>query len=314
MKVLATVALLCTAFFVSLDAAPVLNPSWLPRALANFGNTVKQESDRDEVAKTLQNVFSSIEANRKVGNIQVNNEIGSLVVDSISKILSAASKRTDPDDVVGNTFLNGASNILSLLGKRFEEGGEIQSDDEIQKAFMKTFGSLLSAAMKKINDAEAQSANEIAPIFLNVAKTLFSGIRKNVNPNDEFSQSVLDGFGNILTAVGRKFTESDGRNGGGVQVHSSAETMRASNFVDLLRTLRGTGIERWIDNNAVTVPAYLPTTESFDQTTTASANKKFATGEAGSVDLDLSKEAKTQLWGALLGGLASSVLNRYLDG
>ena len=338
MKFLIPIVVLCTAaLFVTLDAAPTLTLPFGFEA-AELESLGRQQSDDSEMAKTFLNVFSKVlttvgDKIGRDGSIQADNELGKTFLNVVSGLLSAASKKADPNDQLQQSFFNGFNSILSSLGKRLNEGGEIQSDDEMAKTFMNVFGTLLSAMAKNIDSGEVQSFDEIASTFFNLMGNMLSLAKKNVDPNDDLTKTVLDGFGTLLSAFGSKFT-----NGRGSQIQSDDNNGLPGAFFNLLGTL-SSALQKKADPKDDMAQTFL----SIFNTLVSGAKNKFG-GEGGEQevrvdtlptykvqqsimesvgenaamaegdDVDLSEEAKTQLWGAILGSLASGVLNRYLSG
>ena len=132
--------------------------------------------------------------------------------------------------------MNGVRAVLSLIGNEINIGGEgqIQSDNELPRAFFNLLGTLGSALQKK-----ASPKDEVAPTFLSLFNMLISGDKNMI------------------------------RGGAQKAVH-----------VD-------------------TFPTY--TGKHFDQSILMdSVDENAAAMVEGDVD-HLSEEAKTQLWGAILG-------------
>ena len=332
MKYLISLVVLCTAIFVTLDAAPVL-PSGYE---AEFEAVGRQQSD--EMAKTFLNVFTKIlsAAGDRIGrdgSIQADDELGKTFLNVVSSLLSAMGKKADPNDKLQQTFFNGFNSILSSIGKRLDEGGEIQSDDEMTKTIMNLVGTLFSAMTKKIDSGEIQSADEIMPAFLNLFSNALSLASKKVDPKDDVAKSVFNGFNTLLSAFGRQFNSGGGSQiqsdnglpgaflnilgtlGSALQKEASPKDELAQPFFTLFNTILSAAKNKVGEGGAQevhvdTLPTY--TAKRFDQSMLMeSVNKNAAMVEG---DMDLSEEAKTQLWGAILSSLASSALSKFLDG
>ena len=331
MKSLISLVMLCTALFVALDAAPVL-PSGYE---AEFEAVGSQQSD--EMAKTFLNVFTKIltTAGDKVGrdgSIQADNELGKMVLNIASGLLSSASKKADPNDEFQQTFFNGFNSILSSIGKRLGEGGEIQSDDEMSKTIMNLVGTLLSAMTKKIDNGETQSADEIMPAFLNLFRNVLSLASENADPKDDVAKTFFNGFNALLSAFGRQFSNGGGGRiqsdnglpgvflnllsnfGSVLQKKASPKDEMAQTFFTLFNTMLSAANNKIGEGSQEvhvdTLPTY--TAKRFDQSMSMESVDENAAMVEG--DMDLSEEAKTQLWGAILGSLASGALSRFLNG
>jgi hypothetical protein len=327
---------LSIALFAGLDAAPVL-PSGFE---AELDAVARQQSDDSEMAKTFLNIFTKIltsKINGGDGSIQADNEIGRTLLNVASGLLSAAGKKADPNDKLQQSLLNGFSSVLSAIGSRLGEGGEIQSDnDEMMKTVMNVLGTFLSAMTKTNDNGEIQSWDEFMPTALNLFSNVLSHARKNVDPEDDTAKSFLDGFNTVLSAFGRKLSNG----GGGTQIQSDDNGLSGV-FLNLLGNL-GSSLQRKADPKddvaqtifslfntvlsgaknkiggggsqevvrADTLPTYMA--ERFvDQSILESINENAAVMEG---DVDVSEEAKTQLWGAILRTVASSLLSKYLKG
>ena len=324
MKSLTTLVVLCTALFVALDAIPVL-PSGYE---AEFEAVGRQQSD--EMMKTFLNVFSKIltAASDRIGrdgSIQADNALGRTLLNLANSFLSAASKKADPNDELQQSLFNGFNSILSSIGKQLDDGGKIQSNDEMAQTFMNLFGTILSAMTKKIDNGEVQSADEIMPAFLNLFSNVLSLASKKADPNDKLAQTFLNGFSTLLSAFGRKF------NSGGSQIQSNNELPGA--VLNLLGNL-GSALQKKANPKDDTAQTFF----SLFNTLVSGAKNRIGGGQEAHVDtlpytakrsmlesmdenaamveadVDLSEEAKTQLWGAILRTLASGVLNKVLNG
>ena len=200
------------------------------------------------------------------------------------------------------------------------------------KTIMNLVGTLFSAMTKKIDDGEVQSADEIMPAFLNLFSNVLSLASKKADPKDDVAKTFFNGFNTILSAFGRQFNS-----GGGSRIQSDNGFPGA--FLDILGTLGSalqkkaspkdevgqtllslfnslvSGAKNRIGGGAQevhvdTLPTY--TAKHFDQRMSMESIDENAAMVEG--NMDLSEEAKTQLWGAILGSLASGALSKFLDG
>ena len=215
MRPLVTLVVLCacTVLFVhTLDAAPVF-----PSGLETFEK--QQLEEMMHVPKFFSKILAagSNRAGTRGGSIQADNglAIGRAFLNVASSLLSAVSKKADPSDEVRQTFFNGFSSILPLIGQHLgDEGGEIQSEDEMLQTVMNLFGTLLSGMMEKTEngDVHAQSASskEMEQKVLNDARNLIAALSRNViDPNSEFIQTFINGANTIISLLGKQL-ESGG--------------------------------------------------------------------------------------------------------
>ena len=183
MKSLITLVVLCNAFFVTLNAAPVPPSGY---------ESERQQSDE-----------------MRDGSIQADSILRRTFVNVISSLLSAASKTVDPNDQLQQSLFNGFNRILSSIGKRLGDefkGGEIQSDAEMMQTL---FGTILTKSTDN-GGAHVQSDSDngaLGQILLNAARELFSGIRKKSNPTAEVPLTILDGVDSILSVIGKQLDE-----------------------------------------------------------------------------------------------------------
>ena len=104
MRPLITLVVLCTAFFITINAAPVLPSGY------------KLETLRERDA-------------------QAGSELEQASVNAVSSLLSAASKIANQNNDLQQSSFNEFNSVLSSFGKRLSnEEGEIQSDDEMMQA------------------------------------------------------------------------------------------------------------------------------------------------------------------------------------
>ena len=241
MTSLITVVVLCTAFLVAINAAPVL-PS---------GYELETLRDRDA---------------------QAGGELEQASVNVVRSLLSAASKKADQNDDLQQSSFNGFNSVLPSFGKRLSnEGGDIQSDDEMMQALFGTtsmksdevhvqldnelllnlinavrailsslrkesdtngeppqilegFDSILSVVKKRLDKGqESVGDNEIRRIILDAVDNMFSALGRNADPNDEVTQTFFNGFRTLLSLI--RYYEIENSNGEGV-IQSSDDEMR----------------------------------------------------------------------------------------
>ena len=229
MRPLATLVVLCTVLFVTLYAAPVL-----PSGLETF------EKQQLEEMMHIPKFFSKIlaaggnRAGTRGGSIQADNglAIGQAFLNVASSLLSAVSKKADPSNELQQTFFNGFSSILPLIGQHLgDEGGEIQSEDEMPQPIINLFGTLFSGMTEKTENGEvhAQSASnkEMEQKLLNDARNLIAALSRNaIDPNSEVIQTFINGANTIFSLI-EKLLES----GGEVQSSDSEVKQALMNFV-----------------------------------------------------------------------------------
>jgi hypothetical protein len=364
-----TLVVLCTAFFVTVNAAPVLPSGYESEMLSD-------------------------------SSIQAGSELGQTFINFASSPLSAASKKADQlqNDELQQSLFNG---ILSSLGKWLgNEGGEIQSDDETMQAlfgtpstksnevhvqsssnkvllnlisalravilyamkesapatgeapltFLDGFDSILSAVEKHLDEGQQSvDDNEIRETFFDAVDNVLSALGRDAGPSDEMTQSFVNGFKTVLSLVRNEF-----ENGGEIIQSSDGEIKRAVMNIlgnngeiqtdsDLERTVINvfnaifSAFSRNIDPNNEFARALFnaadtlvsifgkamrsngenqPTDEEIFNELASHFNSIISAWIKG-VEIqstDLMGEAKTQLWDAILGSLATSVLNNYLNG
>lgn len=164
MKPLIAIVVLCMAYFITTDAAP-LGPYQHSSA----------EAESDEAARLITDlfskVFSSVNEKIQMGEIQSSNEIASAFKNLLSNLLSVASKKVSPDNKVASTIVNTLKSLVSRIGGDDEERGEVQSS-EFVKTLLDGFGDILTAVGKKANpkDKTAQTFLDLADTLLNFAK------------------------------------------------------------------------------------------------------------------------------------------------
>lgn len=176
---------LCAAYYVTLNAAPVLPSGYESEAV-----------ERQHLGEMRD------------GSIQANSILGQTFINVVSSLLSAASKTADPNDESQQILFDGFNTILSSIGKRVGNEGEIQSDGEMMKTL---FGTLLRLT-KSIDNGEVHVLSDsdkkaLGRTLFNVAHVFFSAIRKESDPKAEVPQTILDGIGSFLSVIGKRLDE-----------------------------------------------------------------------------------------------------------
>ena len=174
MRSLITLVVLCTVFFITINAAPVLPSGY---ELETLGN-------RDA---------------------QTGSELEQASVNVVSSLLSAASKIADQNDDLQQSPFNGFNSVLSSLGKQLSnEEGEIQSDDE--NLMMQA---LFGTPLVKSDEVHVQLDNEQLLInLISAVRAIFSALRNESDPNGE-APRILDGIDSILSAVEKRLNEGE---------------------------------------------------------------------------------------------------------
>ena len=237
MRPLVTLVVLCTVLFVTLDAAPIL-----PSGLETF-----EKQQLEEMMNIPKFFRKSLAAggNRasRGASIQADNElaIGQAFLNVASSLLSAVSKKADPSDEVGQIYFNGLSSILPLIGQHLgDEGGEIQSEDEMLQTVTNLFGTLLSGMMKTTENGKvlAQSASnkEMQRKVLNDACKFFAVLSRKADPNSEAIQTLINGANTIFSLIEKQL-----ESGGEVQSSDSEVKQAFTNFaISFLSLVRKT--------------------------------------------------------------------------
>lgn len=105
---------------------------------------------------------------------------------------------------MAKTLLNLFSNVLSSIGKRIGENGEIPSD-EYGKVFTNLLSTFVSAISKKIDSDGKIQSDEIIQTALN---TFLSTVGKNVDPNDEVEQTFLNTVKTVFSLLDKNIGNS----------------------------------------------------------------------------------------------------------
>ena len=241
-------------------------------------------------------------------------------------------RNTYPIDEQRQKFFNFTDALFRAMQTIFSKGDKF----EVMQNFYKQAISLFFATVKPRFESDKNLyKGKALPIFLNFIRNILSATRKkiNVGPNyNELAQSVFDGFDMLLSTLIRKINDggesqiqSDselpgailnllGTVGSALQKKASPEDEVGRTFLSLFNTLvsgaknriGGGAQEVYVD----TLPMY--TAKHFDQSMSMESVDENATMAEG--DMALSEEAKTQLWGAILSGLASGALSKFLNG
>ena len=116
------------------------------------------------------------------------------------------SKKPNPNDDPLETLYNGFNPILSSIGKRHDEGGEIQSDDKLMQTIMNLIGTFLSDMTKKTDDS-VQSHN-VSDIKEVVQTLLNSDVMSNFvsvlsDINSEGLQTLTKGYKSLFSEIGK---------------------------------------------------------------------------------------------------------------
>ncbi len=221
MKLFIPLLVLCAAFFVTSDAAPILPSSFKLEAasaeeqqLDEWANTFLSRiftpaSTRDDTAaardgiKTLLGALPTKSTDNGETYVQSDSDkkLGQTILKEIRKFFS--SRNTDPDDERSQSFFDGMDSILSVIEKRLDEGPAAVSDKEIMRTMFDALNNyILSAAGKN-----ADPNDEITRTLINGYKTIFSLIRNELNggviqsSDSEMKQAFMNFLGEIQTSV-----------------------------------------------------------------------------------------------------------------
>ena len=184
------------------------------------------------------------------------------------------------------------STVFSGVAKKIENG-EVQSDDEIAKAFKSLLSSVLSVASKNV-DPNNKVASTLR--LLNVFKAVVPQIGGNSDSEEraetqsnEIAKSLLDGLSNIISTVGKT---ANPKNKAEQRVLELADTL-----IDFAKRKIGNGQRAEVEAEYMT--SFRPLTDN------AAMIEAF---------MNLSEEAKTQFWGELLGNVVSGVVSHAING
>lgn len=158
-------------------------------------------------------------------------------------------------------------------------------------------------------------ALDAAPVLPSHFEAELEAVARQQSDNSEMFKTFLNIFTKILTSAGDK------SNGGDSSIQGDNELGRtllnvASGLLSTVGKKADPNDEfqqsllNGVGSRVDTLPTY--TGNRFDQSILEAIDENAAMMEGDEVDL--SEEAKTQLWGAILGSLASSLLNKYLGG
>ena len=177
------------------------------------------------------------------------------------------------------------SNVFSSVNEKIQTG-EIQSSNEIASTFKNLLSNVLSVVSKKVNPN-----NRVANTILNALKSVVGQIGGNDEERGEIQSSeivktLLDGFGELLTAVGKKANPKD----------KTAQT-----FLDLAHTLLNFAKRKAGNGQA----------EAEFSTSFVSYANRAARMEAFT---DLSEEAKSQFWKEIIGNVLPIVIKHAMTG
>jgi hypothetical protein len=337
MKLLIPLLVLCAAFFVASDAAPIL-PSGFKLEAASA-----EDQQLDEWANTfLSRVFTPAAARDGTaaardgtktlfgalptkstdnGETYVQSDSDKKLLQTILKEIRKffSSSNTDPDDERSQSFFDGMDSILSIIEKRLDEGPAAVSDKEIMRTMFDAMNNYILSAAGRNTDPN----DEITHTLVNVYKTFFSLIRNELNggviqSNDsEMKQAFMNFLGEI---------QSD--SGDNEIMHTAINIMKTiysaiGRSIDPRDEWRKTvvnAIGEWLSFMSKSISNELQLTDKellneyvshFSNIISAMVKRN----ENGKIQYpDHVGGAKTQQWGSILGSLATSVLNEYLDG
>ena len=243
----------------------------------------------DEMKQVFMNLLSSVLSGitKKIENGEVQSadkEIGRAFFNFMGTVISAAKRKADPNDELAQTFLNGFSTILSLIGKQFSEGGEIQSSDEMMQTLM------------NLETGEIQSVDEAVPGFLNLFSKILSVTSKNINPDDNVARSFFDGISNILSGFGGKVTAGNG------EIQSDDEVVPA--FLNLFSNFLSV-VSKRVDPNDKLAQAVVPSFKKFFSVFA----KQFTGGDLEIQSSDEMTQTVANLISSALSGLTKKIEN-----
>ncbi len=340
MKFLIPLLVLCAAFFVVSDAAPVSPAGFKLEAASaqwdDWGSTFLNRiftpaATRDGTAaaaaaarggiKTLLGTLLTKSTDDGETYVQSDGDKKLLqtILKEIRKFLSSGN--TDPDDEVSQSFFDGIDSILSIIEKRLDEGPAV-SDNEIIRTIFDAMDNMLSAV-----DRNTDPNDEMTHSWINGFKTLFpfmipnelnrgviqssdgktkqallmnflSKIQSDIS-DDEFGRTAIDVAKSILSVVHRNNPKP------------SNELAKALlDATDAWFSVIG----KINENNRPSDKEITNEVLSHFNNIISGWVKGVENRRIKSPDRTGDSEAKTSQWGAILGSLATSVLNKHLDG
>ena len=251
--------------------------------------------------KIVQTIISALHRN---SNLIIKDEAGRIWLDLIDLIFQLAVENLysgkEPDDDFFFFLRDHINSLILVFVKRFYyRYGGTQLADVVMSVILNLFDNFLSIGSKNAdpNDSTKQIVLNRLKMTLSAAKRIISGGGKS--KIQSLPEAILDRFGTPGSSL------------------ASPKDEVAQKIFPLLNMLQISGTENTIGGGEQEVwhvgkfPTY--TAKQFDQRMSMESVDENAAMVEGD-NVDLSEEAKMQLWGAILGSLASGVLNRHLSG
>jgi hypothetical protein len=344
MKFLIPLLVLCAAFFVVSDAAPVPPSGFKLEAASaqwdDWGSTFLSRmftpaATRDGTAaahdgtaasrdgiKTLLGTLLTKSTDNGETYVQSDSDkklLGQTILKEIRKLFSSGN--TDPDDEVSRSFFDGIDSILSVIEKRLDEGSAV-SDNEIMRTMFDAMDNMLSAKGRS-----ADPSDEITHSWINGFKTLFPFLIPNelnrgvIQSSDGKTKQAL--YMNFLSKIQSDISDDEaGRTAINIAKKILSVTRRNNpkpnnEFAKALLD----AADAWFSVIGKVNENNRPTDKEITNEVLSHFNNIFSGWVKGvenrrikSPDCAGDSEAKTQQWGAILGSLATGVLKNYLDG
>ena len=258
------------------------------------GGEIQSDDDRElmqTVANLLTTLFTDATKRIESGELPVHdqsageNELGRKVFNAGRDLISAIIRKSDPNDEMKQTALNGWKTIISSIVRQLdrEDEGDIQSSSNVNSERKQTFLNLLtsvhSGIKKKMDIAKIESLDpDMLRTFFNIFKTMNSAARRAIEPDNKIGQTFYNVIDKVLPLIAKQISD-------GGKIQSSDEM-----------------VQKFTSNVLSTM------TKKIESSDIQSAD------EVNLFGMDLSERATTQLWGAILGSLATGLLNKSLDG
>ena len=246
------------------------------------GGETQSDDDREmlpTVANLLTILFTDTTKKFENGELPVHdqsaseNELGRKVFNAGRDLISAIIRKSDPNDEMKQTALNGWKTIISSIVRQLdrEEEGDIQSSDaEMKQTFLNLLSSMRSGIRKMMDTVKIESIDpEMLRTVFNIFKTMNSAARRTTEPDNKIGQTFYNMIDKVLPLIAKQI----GGNGGKIQANDKMIQKFTSNVL-----------------SKMTKKSEIQSAE-----------------EVQLLGMDLSEEAMTQLWGAVLGSLATGL-------
>ena len=261
--------------------------------------------DVTEFSRTFIKIMQTmISASHRNSNLIIMDEAGRIWLDLADLVLQSAAENLysgkEPDDNFFQSVMDHINSYILVFVKRlYYRYGGTQLADVVMSVILNLLDNLLSIGSKNAdpNDSTEQIVLNRLKMTLSAAKRIISGGGKS--KIQLLPEAILDRFGTLGSSL------------------TSPKDEVAQKIFPLLNVLPISGTENTIGGGEQEVwhVGKFPTNtaEQFDQRMSMESVDENAAMVEGD-NVDLSEEAKMQLWGAILGSLASGVPNRHLSG